>query len=349
MVLNVLSDTETEDASTAIMSEANNQDNRGGGGGGLLLRGEQRERAPPNDETWERVDRNGEVPGVLIVPGEGDVVAGAAEGAPPPPALNPGAVDRFIELDLSYPESVPSELGSVQNSGVVNGDRAAPPPPEPRGDDVVLRLHRRLAIRRSHLTMAVTAVLLLFVSLAYTTIWIERSNLRIENLQLKRDLLEAREKPKIKQVAAAAPLRPLPPAPPACTCGAQQDPADHGDDSTTTLVDNCWFHAKANVQLGRCAEEAKAVVHDKIGAFQRGIRGLADDWLAPPKEQAPGAPRSDETTEGGGEGTGISFQGVREAAKILFSGVAFVTVTSLLDEAIGLLLEKPGAEDPADK
>jgi hypothetical protein len=307
MVLNVLSDTETEDGTT-VMSETYDLSERRD----VLV-------PPPNvlpDETWETVDEAGEGTGILIVPPENGLIADPGADAPPP-----GQNQQSIALDLSFfPDSVDSEIGSVQGSVIIAEDHV---PPEPRDDedqapaeprdDVALRLCRLLVIRRSYIPLAASLLVLLPLLVSNAMIWVDRSNLRIENLQLKRELLEASMRSSgshPKNVGKGGS------PPPVCACGDKPEEA-------TTLVDNCWVHAKANVQMGRCAEDAKKVVQQKLSAIHGVIRDVADDWLQrkdddldPPKDTAPGA----------------YFPGL---AKVLMSGAAFVALTALADGALG--------------
>lgn len=313
MVLNVLSDTETEDGTTTIMSEANDQN------------------LPAADETWETVGEDGSE-GVLIVP--------PVEVAPPP-APNSSALSRIIELDLSFPESVPSEIGSVHNS-----DPSLHPPEDPR-NEIWLTVHRQVVIRRRHLPILAVSIALVLLSALVSYVLVlqlDRSNLNLEILQLKRELL-AREALERKQrswyYSKPDPTwKPEVPPPPPEVCKSEED--------ATTLVDNCWVQAKANVQLGRCAEDAKTLVQGKLNDAKKKIWDFAESWVH--QKEAASNPSSNAAHSPDVAGVGISFQGMREAAKVLMSGVAVASLTSLLlDESIAQMFDQPRNEDPPQK
>lgn len=162
--------------------------------------------------------------------------------------------DTALNLSLPGTESMPSDVGSLQVSSLLH--------PHPRAPTTT-RIHRPSG------WLVVGGGLVLILSMASNVYLLhERTKIRQQIQNLTQTLEQHRRKAQQQQKQKFQ-----------WDGGNWNSPPDD-----TTLVDNCWLHAKANVQLGHCAQEAKhRVVQDwqtlrrSLGKWQQ---QAADQWNA---------------------------------------------------------------------
>ena len=297
------------------------------------------------DDTWENVDGEDEahddegiliVPPVEVVPPVVPPVPTPQEGPSVASSLHPASP---LNVSALLSSSVLREVEGLHLSGELVHSNTANAPPESNGptavaalstpseasDELVLVLNPRVAIRRSWLLPLVLGALLAASLATNVALMHQRSTLRLSLLASKLELLG------LERTIQAKPPRPEPVHTKPIICECDEKPRE----DTKTLVDNCWVSAKANVRLGSCVEEARKELHDKVDRFGKGLWNFKEQLvnLFHPHDDGPSSnnrhPASSSNVMGG-----VSFQGVRDAATMLMSGVAYAAVATLIAEEL---------------
>jgi hypothetical protein len=187
--------------------------------------------------------------GVLIVPADEDEDAVAA-----------GSGERYqnaMALSVAGSDSFPSNMGSLHD---LTGSRNASASEDLAQERLVYRYQVGDSKRSSYnrpLSLLLLAMLVTsFLSSAF--LFLERQSwqgtaLRLEEKIRQLEELQAQQVKGQEQAQEQAKEKTENPPP----VFSWEKSGDAEDPEPTLFVDNCWLHAKANVELGKCANEAK--------------------------------------------------------------------------------------------
>jgi hypothetical protein len=150
-------------------------------------------------------------------------------------------------------------------------------------------------------------------------------------------------------------------------CGDSDDP------EPTLLVDNCWLHAKAQLELGKCANEAKVTAKKKLEDFSKtvwkenkrfwnkvddvgkswidfmaGDEYMADEPDTAKSESVPVEPKGDTNASGDAKSMDARTKKITDTAKTVASGLVYASLAFLVaDESFsyfsGVPRERSGA------
>jgi hypothetical protein len=243
------------------------------------------------DNSWDFASHAGdfmsERSGVLIIP------ADELEDAV---AAGPG--DRYeTAMDLSVPgsDSFPSELGSLHDlTGSMNA-AAREDPAQERLIDRDQEGESRRGLYSKAIVMVLFAMLVTsFLSSAF--LFLERQSWHNTTLRLEEKIRQLEEQ-QVQQAKGQKSyttlrleekIRQLEEQQAQQAKGQSEDPppvfsweksGDAEDPEPTLLVDNCWFHAKANLELGKCANDAKKTAEKTLKAFGKTVDDVGKSWI----------------------------------------------------------------------
>jgi hypothetical protein len=216
--------------------------------------------------------------GVLILPGS--VQARQANGS------------QAYSANLSIPgsDSIPTDIDSIvqeddsrgRRINIIGGDSIGRSTSNGssrlwENEEASILLRSQEELRTMNRRGSILAVLLVLVSVTSTSylIW-DRHTWKSSAVQLEQQIRHiqiALNETKLSALPTPTPKLEIPSLPwDVCSTGTPEE--------ANTLVNNCWMKAKANVQLGDCAEQARQSVQKRAKEFGEKAFQAQEDFVA---------------------------------------------------------------------
>jgi hypothetical protein len=250
-----------------------------------------------------------------------------------------GPDDRYpTPTDFSVPESIPSDLGSLHD---LTGSMNAAAREDPAQERLFYR-HQEGESRRNLCSKLITLLLFSMLVTSFLSsafLFLERQSWHNTTLRLEekiRQLEEQLEEQQAQQQAQQAKGQKEDP-PPVFSwekCGDAEDPEE-----PTLLVDNCWLHAKAKLELGKCANDAKKTAKKTLKEFGKAnkrfwnkVDDVGKTWIEymageePDYESVPVESKDDMNSSGVAKITDARTKAIADTAKTIASGLAYASL-----------------------